>query len=73
MSEYHLVLANHRVEKGLDRLGKPVLERMRKAVQVLGQNPRPPAARKLRHPAIGEHRLHTSDWRVLYDVDEEAN
>jgi mRNA interferase RelE/StbE len=43
-----------------------------KTVQVLKQNPPPPAARKLRHPAIGEYRLRVGDWRVFYDVDEEA-
>lgn len=72
MSEYHLVLAGRRTQKDLDRLDKPVLERIRKAMQMLRQNPRPPAARKLRHPAIGEYRLRVGDWRVFYDVDEEV-
>jgi mRNA interferase RelE/StbE len=72
MSEYRLLLADRRVQKDLDRLDKPVLERLWKAVQMLKRNPRPPSARKLRHPAIGEYRLRVGDWRVIYDVDEEA-
>jgi len=72
MSEYRLVLADRRVRKDLDRLDKTVLERVWEAVQVLKQDPRPPAARKLRHPAIGEYRLRVGDWRVFYDVDEDT-
>ena len=72
MSEYHLVLADRRVQRDLDRLDKPVLERIGKAVQVLRENPWPPASRKLRHPAIGEYRLRVGDWRVFYDVDTES-
>ena len=69
MSEYRL-LAGRRVQKDLDRMDRPVLERIWEAVQVLKQNPRPPAARRLCHPAIGEYRLRAWDWRVFYDVDE---
>ncbi len=72
MSEYCLLLAGHRVQKDLGRLDRLVLERIWESVQVLKQNPRPPAARKLRHPAIGEYRLCVGDWRVFYDADEEA-
>jgi mRNA interferase RelE/StbE len=70
-SSYSLLLAGHRVKKDLDRLDRPVLERIWEAIRTLEQNPRPPAARKLRHPAIGEFRLRVGDWRVFYDVDEE--
>jgi mRNA interferase RelE/StbE len=72
MSEYRLELAGHRVRKDLDRLDRPVLERIWDAVQLLKRDPRPAAARKLRHPAIGEYRLRVGAWRVFYDVDEEA-
>ena len=72
MSEYRLILAGRRVQKELDRLDRPVLQRVWEAVQVLKQNPRPPATRKLRHSAIGEYRLRVGDWRVFYDVDEET-
>jgi len=72
MSEYRLLLANRRVQKDLNRLDRPVRERILKAVQVLKQNPRPSTARKLRHPAIGEYRLRVGNWRVFYDIDEEA-
>lgn len=71
MSEYRLLLASRRVQKDLDRLDRPVVERVWKAVQVLKQNPQPPAACKLRHPAIGEYRLRVGAWRVFYDIDEE--
>jgi mRNA interferase RelE/StbE len=71
MSDYRLLLAGRRVQKDLDHLDRPVLERIWKAVQALKQNPRPPSARKLRHPAIGEYRLRVGDWRVFYDIDEE--
>jgi mRNA interferase RelE/StbE len=70
MSEYRLLLAGRQVEKDLDRLDRPVLERIWQAVQTLKQNPRPPGARKLHHPAIGEYRLRVGDWRVVYDVDD---
>ncbi len=70
MGEYRLVLAGTRTRKDLDRLDRPIMERVWVAVQVPRQNPRPPAARRLRHPAIGEYRLRLGDWRVFYDVDE---
>lgn len=72
MSDYRLLLAGRQVRKDLDRLDKPVLERIWQAIQILGQNPRPPSARRLRHPAIGEYRLRVGDWRVFYDIDEET-
>ena len=72
MSEYHLILAGRRVRKDLDRLDRSVLERIWDAVQLLRRVPRPAAARKLRHPAIGEYRLRVGAWRGFYDVDEEA-
>ena len=72
MNEYRLVLADRRVQKDLDRLDCPVLERIWEAVQGLKQSPRPPAARKLRHPAIGDYRLRVGDWRVFYDIDEDT-
>lgn len=72
MDEYRLILADHRAQKDLDRLDRRVLERVWEAVQILRQNPWPPASRRLRHPAIGEYRLRVGDWRVFYDVDQES-
>ncbi len=72
MSEYHLLLGDRRVQKDLSRLERSVRERILQAIQVLKQDPRPPAARKLRHPAIGEYRLRVGNWRVFYDIDKEA-
>jgi mRNA interferase RelE/StbE len=70
MDEYRLVLAGTRVRKDLDHLDRPILGRVWETVQVLKHNPRPSAARRLRHPAIGQYRLRVGDWRVFYDVDE---
>lgn len=72
MSEYCLLLGDRRVQKDLSCLERSVRERILQAIQVLKQDPRPPAARKLRHPAIGEYRLRVGDWRVFYDIDKEA-
>ena len=72
MDEYRLVLADRRAQKDLDRLDGPVMERVWEAVQILQQNPWPPASRRLRHPAIGEYHLRVGDWRVFYDVDQES-
>ena len=60
------------MQKDLSCLERSVRERILQAIQVLKQDPRPPAARKLRHPAIGEYRLRVGDWRVFYDIDKEA-
>jgi len=59
-------LAHRQVRK----LPASTRERINKAIDGLGENPRPYGTRKL--TAGGGYRIRVGDYRVLYKVDDEA-
>jgi mRNA interferase RelE/StbE len=64
----------HRVEvsgaaaQDLAALPRDVLTRVREAVDLLQDQPRPPGVKKLR--PHGPHRIRVGDYRVLYDIHD---
>jgi mRNA interferase RelE/StbE len=55
----------------LRKLDRPALLRIRAAIELLADNPRPPGARKL----VGgdaEWRVRTGDYRVVYEIRDGA-
>ena len=57
-------------EKTLHRLPKPLLQRIRKAIWSLADNPRPANSRKL----VGfdnMYRIRVGNWRVVYTIKDD--
>ncbi|MBI4679185.1 MAG: type II toxin-antitoxin system RelE/ParE family toxin [Elusimicrobia bacterium] len=54
-----------RVEHALDELDGSTYRRIRKVVDALGQDPRPPRCKKL---GGSIYRIRVGDWRVIYAV-----
>jgi mRNA interferase RelE/StbE len=57
--------------KQILRIPPPHFERIQKSIAALAQEPRPVGAKKL----AGEsgYRVRVGDYRVLYEIDDEAN
>ena len=68
----------HRIEllasakRELDSLSLEVRRRVRRAIEVLSRDPRPPGSRKLRGGGAGFRRLRVGPYRVIYQVDDET-
>lgn len=62
------VTVQRRAQKQIARFPSNVHDRIGKALQALGENPRPPGCRKLR----GEDgwRIRIGDYRILYHIDD---
>jgi len=69
MSEYRIEL-RPAAARALRRLDPPVANRLRGAIALLAQDPRPPAAR----PLVGRPgwRVRVGDYRILYTVDDDV-
>jgi mRNA interferase RelE/StbE len=57
-----------RAQKALARLPKKDYERVRDAIRALGENPRPPGARKLTDRE--GWRIRVGPYRVIYEIDD---
>jgi mRNA interferase RelE/StbE len=55
--------------KGLRRIDPQVRSRIRGAIALLAQDPRPPASRKLR--GRDGYRVRIGDYRILYLIQDE--
>lgn len=58
--------------RDLDGLGADVARRVANAVQRLAKQPRPPGCLQLRNYEPPTWRLRVGDWRVLYEINDEA-
>lgn len=64
------VLIHRRVEKVLRRLPRDLLERIRKAIRTLANDPRPRGYKKLSgHKNL--YRIRVGDWRISYAIEED--
>jgi mRNA interferase RelE/StbE len=61
---------SHTAHRQIRRLPAQTQERVNKAIARLAENPRPPGAKKL--TAREGYRVRVGDYRVLYQVDDEA-
>lgn len=65
------ILIQRQAEKDLRRLDRSIRERVRRAIQQLADNPRPPGCKKL----VGYdnlYRLRVGDWRISYAVEDDT-
>lgn len=56
--------------KGLRRISPPDRTRVQGAIALLGQDPRPPASRKLR--GRDGFRVRVGAYRIIYDIHDEV-
>lgn len=69
MSRYRIEL-RPAAARALRKLDPPVARRVQAAIALLAEDPRPPAARRLRgRPAW---RVRVGDYRIIYTVDEDV-
>jgi mRNA interferase RelE/StbE len=57
------------VVKELRKLDPPSRRRIQAAIELLAENPRPPAATQL-VGGFGEWRVRSGDFRIIYDIDD---
>jgi len=62
------VLIQHRAEKALRRLDKPLRRRIGEAINQLVHNPRPVGCKKLAG-YDNLYRLRVGDWRISYAIE----
>ncbi len=68
----HKVSVTSRAERELKRLDRPVKNRIITALSALSTDPRPPGCLKVRSEE-GVWRIRVGDWRVGYQIDDEAS
>ena len=61
------VLLTRRAAKDLDKLERPLHDRITRALRRLAADPRQ-KAKKLSDPRIGTYRMRAGDWRVIFDI-----
>ncbi len=66
---YRITLAPA-AERQLRKFDPPVRRRIQAALELLADNPRPPAATQL-VGGSGEWRVRTGDYRIVYDIKHE--
>jgi len=66
------VLIDARAAKKLEKLPKPIIQKIDKAIVSLSENPRPPGAKLLRGKFKEGWRIRIADYRVLYRIDDGA-
>ena len=67
------VLIEARAAKQLEKLPKPVVERIDNAIVSLSANPRPFSSKMLRGRFKEGWRLRIGDYRVLYRIDDQSH
>jgi mRNA interferase RelE/StbE len=64
------LLVHRKAEKTLKRLKGDILERIRRAIRELADEPRPLGYKKLAgHENL--YRIRVGDWRIIYAVEED--
>ena len=56
-------------ERDLRRIDRSMISRVAKAIQALGENPRPSSCRKL-SGSDSEFRVRIGDYRIIYVIDD---
>ncbi|MDQ4119776.1 MAG: type II toxin-antitoxin system RelE/ParE family toxin [Actinomycetota bacterium] len=55
--------------RAVRKLDPPARRRVQAAIELLAENPRPPAATRL-VGGSGEWRVRTGDYRIVYEIDD---
>jgi len=63
------VIVTRKAERRMRRLPRNLIKRLQKAIDSLGDDPRPPGYKKL----IGEelYRIRVGNWRVIYAIEDD--
>ena len=65
MSNYQIELSKNAI-KFLQKLDKKSLYRIQGAIELLGENPRPPKSKKLTNESYW--RVRVGDYRIIYEI-----
>lgn len=65
-------LFSHRAERSLMRLTNQQARRVREAIVQLAEDPRRHGAIKLENAPVGQYRYRVGDFRILFDIDDNA-
>ena len=57
--------------KELQRLQKPTVKKIEKAITELAKNPRPAGVKKLKGNTEDLYRIRSGDYRVVYSIEDE--
>jgi mRNA interferase RelE/StbE len=63
------ILIDARAAKKLEKLPRPIVQKIDYAIVSLSENPRPPGAKLLRGKLKEGWRIRIADYRVLYRID----
>lgn len=69
--EAYSVALRSRASRETRRLDRQTLARISKAIETLGENPRPPGCLKVK-TTEALWRIRVGDWRIGYEIDDEA-
>jgi mRNA interferase RelE/StbE len=58
--------------KELQALQKPIVRKLKKAIDGLADNPRPPGVKKLKDSTEDLFRIRSGDYRVVYSIEDEV-
>jgi mRNA interferase RelE/StbE len=70
-SDSYTIIVTRGAERDLNKLDRPVLNRIVPIIDNLSQDPRPPGSRKLVNE-VNMWRVRVGDWRVLYEISDDA-
>ncbi len=64
------IIVHRKAEKTIKRLRGEMLERMRKAISALAEEPRPSGYKKMTgHKEL--YRIRVGQWRIIYKIEDE--
>jgi len=66
------LVISRRADRDLGKLPRIVANRVASALDELARNPRPPGCLLLRDYEPPTWRIRVGDWRVLYEIDDDA-
>jgi len=66
------VVLSPTADRDVNRLSVETSDRVFAALRSLGEDPRPPGCRLLRDREPRTWRIRVGDWRILYDIDDQA-
>lgn len=68
--EYRIVISK-RAKRDLKKLGPDIKRQIRKAIDSLGSQPRPPSSKLMKGIYKGYWRERTGNYRIIYEISDE--
>jgi mRNA interferase RelE/StbE len=63
---------DEQVKQAIGRLPGNLRQRVKRILQDLRRNPRPPIAEDLRAKLAGHYKIKLGDWRIVYHIDDDV-